>query len=159
MTTTYRKLALFAAAALVLIYVGWDMLAGISASPASPSIEPLATPPASASPVAPTALATPDPAVASSRRSYALALADLPGLSPTTPPGTRLQIWGGWEPPLVKEPAVRKLLDDVILEEIAPPVTPEGPYVAILSIEPKQLKLLVYGDRYLSLSAAIVSPL
>lgn len=158
MTTTTRKLAIFAVAAGVMIFVGWDAFAGIS-SPAPVSGEPpaLNTPsPGASVPVVEPPAETPA-RVAQDRVSYAIAVAELAGLSPTATPGTVLQLWVTWDPPVTKRPQLQKLLDGVVLDEIAPPVTPEGPHVALLSVARSQLDELLWADRYGSLSAAVIT--
>lgn len=84
--------------------------------------------------------------------SYAIAVTELSGLSLATAPGTRLDLWVAWEPPITKVPDIRPLLTDVTLEKIAPPVLPDGPHVALLLVKPHQVRDLLYGDRYGALS-------
>ena len=107
--------------------------------------------------------ASPAPAPVSTRvaaspatRLYALGLHELPGLEASAPPGTRLEIWVAWEPPITKEPEVQLLIDQVVLEKIVPPLTPEGPTAAILSVPAGAFRDLVYGDRYGHFNAAIL---
>jgi hypothetical protein len=103
----------------------------------------------------------PGPAAAESpdedrRRSYAIALHDLRGLPPDAEPGTSLELWATWRPPLTKERQVQKLVEGAFLERITPPLTPEGPPVAILSVPEKEIDELLFGDRFGDLSAAVV---
>lgn len=115
------------------------------------------------SPVRAAAIATPPPAAESGhpevrRRnlvSYAVAVSELHGLPPNVAPGTRLEIWVAWEPPITKQPDIRPLLDDVLLEEISPPLLPDGPHVASLLVGRGQISDLFYGDRYGSLSVVV----
>ena len=157
MTTPTRKLAVFGVVAGALIFVGWDVFAGLSSQgPAAekPSTASAPTPVASV----PTTEPIDAPArVNQDRVSYAIAVAELAGLSPTSAPGTLLELWVTWDPPITKRPKLQKLLDDVVLDEIAPPVTPEGPQVALLSVARNQLDELLWADRYGSLSAAVIS--
>lgn len=158
MTTTTRKFALFGGVAAVLIFVGWDVFAGLT-SPAPAAREP--APVDAPSPIA--SVPSLEPSVeesagtARSTVSYAIALAELAGLSPNATPGTTLQLWVTWDPPVTKRPRLQKLLDGVVLDEIAPPVTPDGPHVALLSVARNQLDELLWADRYGSLSAAVVA--
>lgn len=87
--------------------------------------------------------------------SYAVAVNELHGLSPQAIPGTTLDIWVAWEPPVTKKPRIQPLLADVILEGIAPPVLPDGPHAALLLVPAGQISDLLYGDRYGSLSVTI----
>lgn len=157
MTTTTRKLALFGGVAAVLIFLGWDVFAGIT-SPAPAAKEPPAV--NAPSPVA--SVPTVEPSVEDSTEiaqnnvTYAIAVAELAGLSPNATPGTTLQLWVTWDPPVTKRPRLQKLLDGVVLDEIAPPVTPDGPHVALLSVARSQLDELLWADRYGSLSAAVI---
>ena len=159
MTTTTRKLAIFGGVAAVLIFVGWDVFAGI-ASPAPVTEGPQAED--NPSPVA-TSVPTVQPTVDTSgdavteRLTYAILVEELAGLSPDATPGTVLQLWVTWDPPVTKQPKLQKLLDGVILDEIAPPVTPDGPYVALLSVARGQLDELLWADRYGTLSAAVIA--
>lgn len=87
--------------------------------------------------------------------SYAIAVNELHGLPPRAAAGTVLDLWVAWEPPVTKEPKIHRLVSNVILEEIAPPLLPDGPHAALLLVKPNQLSDLLYGDRYGSLSVAI----
>jgi hypothetical protein len=91
------------------------------------------------------------------RRGYALAVPELKGLPGGAAPGTRLELWVAWDPPVTKEPRVQRLLKDVILDEIIPPVVPEAPATAILSVPAKSVPDLLYGDRYGALSATMLA--
>ena len=90
-----------------------------------------------------------------SMRSYAIAAAELDGLPLDAAPGTVMDVWASWDPPLTKRPQVQPLIRDVVLERIAPPVSPDGPYVAVLLVSDRRVVDLIYGDRYGSLSVAI----
>ncbi len=89
-------------------------------------------------------------------RLYAVSVAELPGLPPDAPAGTRLEIWVAWDPPLTERPRIQKLLPEVTLDEIIPPVTPDGPAAAMLRVRTSRLGDLLYGDRYGSLSATVL---
>ncbi len=81
---------------------------------------------------------------------------ELQGLSPNTVPGTKLELWVSWEPPLTKGPRLQKLLTDVVLEKVVPGVTPEAPITAILSIRHADTGDMMWADRYGSLSAVVI---
>lgn len=160
MNSTHRRLVFVAAAAFVLLYVGWDLLGGISSPSTSTATvvqTPIPTLTATPFPVATVPVAPTEAPEQPGRVSYAVALNELSGLPPSTAPGAVLQLWAAWEPPITKRPEVQKILDDVILEKIVPPVTPEGPYAVILSIPRDQRDWMVYGDRYGTLSAVVVA--
>jgi hypothetical protein len=101
--------------------------------------------------------ARPWPSGAAPRRSYAVGLHELRGLPPDAQPGLRLELWVAWEPPLVERPRVDLLLEDVILEEIVPPTTPDGPAAAVLSVRPRDFVDLLYADRWGNLAVAVVA--
>ena len=88
---------------------------------------------------------------------YAIAAAELSGLSPDAAPGTLLDLWVAWDPPITDKPQVQPLLRGVRLNRIVPPVTPEGPEVALLSVRPSQVSDLIWGDRYGSLSVTMIA--
>lgn len=91
-------------------------------------------------------------------RGYALSLAELRGLSPDYPPGTRLQLWVSWEPPITKHPRVQRLPGVVVLEEIVQPLTPEGPVSVELLIPAEELPGFLFAHKYGSLSAVAITP-
>jgi hypothetical protein len=76
----------------------------------------------------------------------------LNGFPPDAAPGDIFDIWVAWDREVVKGPNVQLLLKDVDLEEIAPPVTPEGPYVAYLIVTRAEARDLLYGTKYGALS-------
>ena len=90
------------------------------------------------------------------RRSYAVSLHELQGLSPDAAPGTKLELWVAWDPPITKGPRLQKLLTDVVLEKVVPGAVPEAPVTAILSIRHSDTADLMWADRYGSLSAVVV---
>jgi hypothetical protein len=89
------------------------------------------------------------------RKTYAMAVPELAGLSSSAVPGTRLELWVAWDPPLTKSPKIQRLLKDVILEKIVPPTVPEAPATAILSVPERAVPDLLYGDKYGSLSVTM----
>ena len=114
--------------------------------------------PRRATPTTPLVVSSPAPVptgIGGEKRGYALATAELAGLSPDVAPGTPLELWVTWTEPISKEPSVQKLLDGVTLERIVPPVTPDGPEVAVLSVSSKDIPDLIYGDRFGALSVAL----
>jgi hypothetical protein len=120
---------------------------GATSSPSTTAASPRADPTAAASDTPPGAPARADVV------SYAVALEDLPGLSPDAPPGTRMQLWVAWEPPIVRRPRLDLLLRGVILEKVVPPLSPRGRGTALLLLRPADVPDLLYADRWGSLSA------
>jgi hypothetical protein len=103
---------------------------------------------AQASPAAP--LAAPD-----ERRSYAIGLHELDGLPQDTVPGTMIDLWAAWDPPITPEPRFQRLMRSVIVEDIQSPVVPEGPVTVILSVPTHRIPDLLYADRYGAISVTL----
>ena len=99
----------------------------------------------------PSAVTSPAPTQA--RRTYALGLHELAGLSPDAPAGTHLELWVTWEPPVSESVQVQRLLKDVVVERMIPPSLPEGPTTVLLSVPVRGISDLLYGDRFGDLSA------
>ena len=89
-------------------------------------------------------------------RGYALPLAEVRGLSPETPMGSRVELWVAWEPPITKEARVQRLLRGAVVEQIVPPTVPEGPVTVELLIPVNDLPDFIFAQRYGSLSAAVI---
>ena len=155
MTTKNRRLALAGGAVVLLTVMVWGFMPLFS-GPAEPiEVEPL-PPTVLGSPTAtstPVDLSTTPPTGDSSRRTYAVGLHELAGLSPDSPPGTELELFVTWEPPVTRTPRVQLLVKDVRLERLIPPVLPEGPTTALLSLPTRDVPDLLYGDRFGQLSA------
>jgi hypothetical protein len=88
-------------------------------------------------------------------RGYALPVAELSGLPADAPPGTELELWVTWDPPVTEGPRLQRLIPRVVLEKIAPALTSDGPDAAILFVPQKKLPDLVYADRYGAISVAM----
>lgn len=84
--------------------------------------------------------------------TYAVDISWLKGFPPDAAPGDVFDIWVAWERSVVKGPNMQILLEGVVLEKIAPPVTAQGPYVAILLMTRKQSMDFLYGREYGALS-------
>jgi hypothetical protein len=80
--------------------------------------------------------------------THALDVSRLNGFPPDASPGDVFDIWVAWNPPVAKGPNVQLLLKGVALEKVAPPVTPDGPYVAFLLVNRSQARDLLYGTKY-----------
>jgi hypothetical protein len=89
-------------------------------------------------------------------RGYALPVAELSGLPGDAPPGTELELWVTWDPPVTERPRLQRLIRRVILEKVAPAVTPDGPDAAILLVPVEKLPDLLYADRYGAISVALL---
>ena len=87
------------------------------------------------------------------RRTYALGLHELGGLPPNVAPGSTLELWVTWEPPLTRAARVHLLLEDVVVEKVIRPVVPEGPTSVLISVPARGIPDLIYGDRFGELSA------
>jgi hypothetical protein len=147
-----RRLALYlllvlVAVSLVLVVVG----AGAGGD---------ATPPSHASPPpqAHEDAAGVSDELAPGRHLYALPLPALRGLPPDVNPGTLIELWVSWEPPLTDEPAVQRLLEGVRVHRLAPAVDPNAPDVALLDVAAEDVPDLIYGDRYGNLNATLAPP-
>jgi hypothetical protein len=90
-------------------------------------------------------------------RSYALEITELDGLPPDASPGTELEIWVTWEPPITRRIRVQRLIQQVRVVRIIPNIVPEGPATVLLSIPRRDIADMFYGDRFGELSAAILS--
>jgi len=85
-------------------------------------------------------------------RAYAIATSDLAGLPPDPQPGARLDIWVTWSPPVVSEVRIQKLIPGLVLEKVAPPVTPSGSAAAVFLVPVKNMSDLLWADRFGELS-------
>lgn len=89
-------------------------------------------------------------------RGYALPVAELSGLPGNAPPGTELELWVTWDPPVTERPRLQRLIRRVVLEKVVPAVTPDGPDAAILLVPVEKLPDLVYADRYGTISVGLL---
>jgi hypothetical protein len=87
--------------------------------------------------------------------SYAFLLPELQGLPPDVKPGTAIEIWVTWEPPVTKKLQVQQLVPRATVEELIPSIEP-GPPTVMLSLERRHIPDLMYGDRYGSLSTVVL---
>ena len=87
---------------------------------------------------------------------YAIGLHDLAGLSRTVTPGTVVDLWVAWDPPIMKDPQYQRLIRSVIVKEIEPPFVPEGPFTVVLSVPKDKISDLLYADRYGAISVAML---
>jgi hypothetical protein len=87
-------------------------------------------------------------------RAYAIATSELAGLPPDPQPGARLDLWVTWSPPVVPEIRVQKLIPGIVLEKVAPPVTPSGSPAAVFLVPVKDMSDLLWADRFGELSVS-----
>jgi hypothetical protein len=99
----------------------------------------------------------PSPPEVARARTYALSSAELEGLPPELAAGTVVQLWVAWEPPVTTRIRFQKLLSRVTIQRVLPGLTPREPETILVGLEPSQVSDLLYGDRYGSLSAVILS--
>ena len=141
-----RLLAIAVAPAVSLLLV-WSM--GGDAS------KPREAPPAAS----PATVHAPEPVEEVSdpdRRSYAIALPALRGLPEDAPPGTKLELWVTWDPEVKPKAQIQRLLDDVVLVRIVPPLTPEAPAAAVVSVPAGSVGDLLWGDLYGRFAATVI---
>jgi len=125
-----------------------------SEAPAQNTSQELPSPAGGTAAPAAEAVPSPPPAHASlRRRTYALGLHELGGLPPNAAPGSALELWVTWKPPLTKAARVHLLLDDVVVERVIPPSVPEGSTTVLISVPARGIPDLIYGDRFGELSA------
>jgi len=150
-------LLIFGGVVLFLVYLGWDLLSGMTASRPQ-RVASVAS--VGETPLQPTA-APPlvDPAIGRPHQSsvtYAMDIKDVAGLAPNAQPGALLDLWVTWDRPVSEVPRLQRMLRGVVLEQVAPPVTPDGPYVAILSVPRRDVDKLLWADRYGAVSATTI---
>jgi hypothetical protein len=153
MTRRTRNLLLAALVPVIVVVVGASLFWPSSSTPRNDAFD--ATQQAAPAAKAPTP--APSTAPTADRKTYAIPVPELAGLAATAAPGTRLELWVAWEPPITKSPKVQRLLKDVTLEKIVPPSVPEAPATAILSLPEAAVPDLLYGDRYGALSVTMSS--
>jgi hypothetical protein len=140
---------------LFLAYLGWDVLAGVTAEPPRPARA--ATDPAPASsPLG----AVPEDAIPlgrdGERVAYSIELDEIAGLSSAADPGSIAELWVTWDRPLTRVPKLQPVVRDAMLAQISPPITADGPTVATFLVSRKNVERLLWADRYGSLSATVV---
>jgi hypothetical protein len=88
--------------------------------------------------------------------SYAFLLPELEGLPPNTRPGTEIEIWATWEPPVTKKLKVHQLVPKATVAEIIPSIEP-GPPTVMLELERRWIPDIMYGDKFGALSIVLAS--
>lgn len=158
MSPTARRAGLLAFALIACAVVAWNLVPQ-SPAPSAPSYpQPnLYSPqPAEASPSVAAIAASPPIEPVGATREYAIALPELQGLPPDAAPGTRLELWVTWNPPVTRRPKLQRLLADATLVRFAPAVTHDGPGSVILQVPVRRMSDLLYADEYGALSATVL---
>ncbi|HZK52337.1 MAG TPA: hypothetical protein VFD47_12330 [Actinomycetota bacterium] len=96
------------------------------------------------------------PPAATDLASYAFLLPELEGLPPNTRPGTEIEIWATWQPPVTKKLKVHQLVPRATVAKIIPSIEP-GPPTVMLELERRFIPDLMYGDRFGALSIVLAS--
>jgi hypothetical protein len=112
---------------------------------AAASIAPAASPEASQPPVPP------------DRATYWIGAHEIEGVVPELAPGTRVEVWVTWEPPLVKQPVVEKLIRDAYIAAILPSTMIEGTLDVGLSLNDRDISAMTYGERFGSLNLIVLN--
>ncbi|MGH2750315.1 MAG: hypothetical protein ACRDK3_05500 [Actinomycetota bacterium] len=88
--------------------------------------------------------------------NYAFHLPELDALPPTAAPGTEIEIWATWEPPVTRKLKVQRLIPRAVVDKVIPSIDP-GPPTVVLELERRFIPDIMYGDRFGSLSVVIIS--
>jgi hypothetical protein len=97
-----------------------------------------------------------DQPAATDLTTYAFLLPELEGLPPSTSPGTEIEIWATWEPPVTKRLKVQRLIPRATVSKILPSIEP-GPPTVVLEIERRYIPDIMFGDRFGALSVVLAS--
>lgn len=159
MTSKSRRLAFTAGFVVLFALTLWSWVPG-DADPKADVIAPGGKGPstsvAAVDPAGTASANTGIPAAPSGdRQSYAIGLHDISGLSRETPPGTVVDLWVAWDPPITEKPQYQRLIPAAMIEAIQPPFVPEGPFTVMLSVPTRKIGDLLYADRYGAISATI----
>lgn len=100
--------------------------------------------------------AAPPAPAATDLTNYAFLLPELEGLPPNTRPGTEIEIWATWQPPVTKKLKVHQLVPRATVAEIIPSIE-RGPPTVMLQLERRFIPDLMYGDRFGALSIVLAS--
>ena len=157
-----KRLSVAGGVVVLLLLLFWRAASSVSqpSSPparrASSKVVPSTNPSAlSAAPSPRVSLGEPAAVSEVGTRGYAVALPELSGLPADALPGTRLELWVAWEPPVTKQPRIQRLATSVTLDRIVPPVTPDGSPAALLRIPRREIPSVLYGDRYGAMSVVV----
>jgi hypothetical protein len=98
----------------------------------------------------------PGPPAATDIASYAFLLPELEGLSSTVEPGTEIEIWATWEPPVTKRLKVQLLIPKATVTKVIPSIEP-GPPTVMLELERRLIPDILFGDRFGDLSVVLAT--
>ena len=145
------NVGLTACAAAVIVAV---VVSSWRAPATTENSSPMKAPPTDPSP---NVVTTPSQGIGSpDERLYAVSVPELSGLPPDAPPGTALELWVAWDPPLTKRPKIQLLIPRVTVERIVPGLTPEAPATVMLEVPRRAMPDMLYGDRYGTLSVTVL---
>jgi hypothetical protein len=156
-----KRLVIAGGVVVLLLLVFWRAAASVSQPPSTSKRVGLPLSDAGTPLSAPSVGPSPAPGEGTSiareagTRDYAVALPELAGLPEDAQPGTPMELWVAWEPPVTKHPRIQRLATGVTLDRMILPVTPDGAIVALLRIPKAQIPSVLYGDRYGVMSAVI----
>lgn len=153
-TLTVAAALVTVAAALIWVLQGAGPAASPSPAGGTETLAPAPTPPSPLSGPDADAEANDDPST-EELVSYAIATAELQGLPPDLPPGSIVDLWVTWQPPVTKQAKVGPLLAGIRLEKIAAPLLPDGPHAAILAVPAERISDLIWGDRFGALTVVV----
>lgn len=166
-----KRLVAAGGVVMVLLVLFWRVAGSVSRpeNPPSPGMSFAETP--SAQLIAPSPLPSPIESATLAQRAvttlgqggvptaatrvYAVSLPELAGLPADSKPGTMLELWVAWEPPITKHPRIQRLATGITLDRIVPPVTRDGSPAVLLRIPQKEIPSVLYGDRYGAMSAVL----
>jgi hypothetical protein len=146
-----KRTAAAVAIPLVVLFVVLRLMSG---PPEGRAVEPIEPPAATPMPVR--GPASGEATIGDGYRSYALEVTELDGLPPDAPPGTLLEVWVTWEPPLTRKIKIQKLIPRARLEKIIPNIVPEAPATALVSVPRSTIVDLMYGDRFGRLGVTVL---
>ena len=89
-------------------------------------------------------------------RAYALPLVELQGLPPDVSPGTQVELWVAWDPPVTEKARVQKLFGGAQVGRVIPPTVAEAPTTVELLVPVTEFPELLFADRHGALSAAVL---
>jgi hypothetical protein len=81
-------------------------------------------------------------------RLYSIPLYRLNGLSPSTQPGTGLEVWVSWSGKVLDDPKLQRLIPRVLLESIESGPSPEAPSIVTLRVPDKQIPNLIWAELF-----------
>lgn len=130
-----RNLAIAATAAMLLATLVWSLVPSPGKPPSAPHA-PVPTPGARGAPRPP------------GLRPYAVALAGHTGLPLDAAPGTQIDVWVVWRPPMTRRTRIEPVPVAAVLERMTAPVTAAGAPTAVLSLPRRDVPTMIHADLY-----------